>query len=152
MRKRRNYYVYESEGKRAVSQREWAACVRAGEKCMIRQVVGVFGSKNLLLEVFTVVYQMIGRPGDEWVSRAIDFMAIDLINPLFCPVGSTPKKIATMHAQAVSRARKFLRIYVERSVDYIENIVEGRDPRYLAKTYDFAVDNFQVEREDQDDL
>jgi hypothetical protein len=58
----------------------------------------------------------------------------------------------TMHAHAVSRARKFLRIYVERSVDYIENIVEGRDPRYLAKTYDFAVDNFQVEREDQDDL
>ena len=150
MRKGRNYYDYTSEGKRAVSQREWAACVRAGEKCMIRQVIGVFGSKNLLLEVFTVVYQMIGRPEKEWVSRAIDFMAIDLINPLFCPVGSTPKKIETMHAQAVSRARKFLLIYVERSVDYTENIVEGWDPRYLAKTYDLAVDNFQVEREDQD--
>ena len=152
MRKGKNYYVYKSEGRRAVSQREWAASVKAGKKCMIRQVVGVFGSKNLLLEVFTVVYQMIGRPGREWVSRAIDFLAIDLINPLFCPVGSTPKKIETMHAQAVSRARKFLRIYVERSVDYTENIVEGRDPRHLAKTYDFAVDNFQVEREDQDDL
>ena len=105
MRKGRNYYVYKSEGKRAVSQREWAACVRAGKKCMIRQVVGVFGPKNLLLEVFTVVYQMIGRPGREWVSRAIDFLAIDLINPLFCPVGSTPEKIETMHAhgQALSK-------------------------------------------------
>ena len=150
MKKGKNYYVYKSEGRRAVRQREWAAWVRAGKKCMIRQVVGVFGSKNLLLEVFTVTYPMIGRPRREWVSRAIDFMAIDLINPLFCPIGSTPKKIETMHAEAVSRARKFLRIYVERSVDYIENIVEGKDSRYLAKTYDFAVDNFQVEREDQD--
>jgi hypothetical protein len=55
-----------------------------------------------------------------------------------------------MHAQAVSRARAFLRVYVERSVDYIENIVDRNDPRYLAKTYDFAVDNFEEESEDED--
>jgi hypothetical protein len=150
MRKGRNYYVYESEGKRTTSQREWAACVRAGKKGMIRRVVGVLGSKNLLLEVFTVVYQMIGRPRNEWVSRAIDFLAIDLINPLSCPVGSTPSQIEAMHAEAASKARAFLCIYVERSVHYTDNIVEGRDPRYLAKTYDFAVDNFQVERKDED--
>jgi hypothetical protein len=150
MRKGRNYYVYDSEGKTAASQKEWAACVRAGKKGMIRQVVGVFASKNLLLEVFTVVYQMIGRPRNEWVSRAIDLLVIDLINPLFCPVGSTPEQIEAMHAQAVSKARAFLRIYVERSVHYTDNMVEGRDLRYLARTYDFAVDNFEEEREDED--
>ena len=48
-----------------------------------------------------------------------------------------------MHAQAVSKARAFLRIYVERSVPYTDNMVEGRDLRYLARTYDFAVDNFE---------
>jgi hypothetical protein len=75
---------------------------------------------------------------------------VDLINPLFCPAGSTPEKLEAMHAQAVSRARAFLRVYVERSVDYIENIVDRNDPRYLAKTYDFAVDNFEEESEDED--
>ena len=151
MRKGRNYVVFESQGPRAASRREWAAWVGAGKKCYIRQAVGVFGSKNELLEVYTVRYRMKGRPPrGEWVSRAIDWLAVDLINPLFCPAGSTPGKLEAMHAQAVSRARAFLRIYVERSVDYIDNIVDRNDPRYLAKTYDFAVDNFEEESEDED--
>ena len=63
-RKGTNYYVYESEGKRATSQR--VGRPRRDKQGMIRQVVGVFGSKNLLLEVFTVVYQVIGRPRDRY--------------------------------------------------------------------------------------
>jgi hypothetical protein len=74
---------------------------------MIRQVVGVFGCKNLLLEVFTVFYQVIGSPRKEWVSRAIYLLAIDLIKSLFCPVGSTPEKIEAMDAQAVSKTVHF---------------------------------------------
>ena len=48
-----------------------------------------------------------------------------------------------MHAKALSNARQFLRNYIERPIPYWENIVNGSDPRYLAKTPDFAVEYFE---------
>jgi hypothetical protein len=75
MRKGRNYVVFESQGPRAASRREWAAWVGAGKEGYIKQAVGVFGSKNELLQVYTVRYQMKGRlPRGEWVIRAIDWL------------------------------------------------------------------------------
>ena len=152
MRKGRNYDVYESEGPRAASKREWAAWVTAGKKARISQAVGVFGSDNEPLEVYTIRFRMSGRPPGEWVSRAIDRWAIDLITPLYCPPRSTPEEIEAMHAQALSKARAFLGSYVERPIHYSENILgeEGSDPRYLAKAYDFKVDKSEEEEEEED--
>jgi hypothetical protein len=144
MRKGRNYDVYEGVW-RAASKREWAAWVKAGKSASISQAVGVFGSNNELLRVCTERFRVKGHPAGEWASRICDWEVIDLLNPLYCPPGSTPEEIEAMHAQALSKARAFVRSYVERDVHYSENIEEATDPRYLAKTCDFAVDYFEEE-------
>ena len=78
-----------------------------------------------------------------------DCELIDLVNPLYCQ-GSI-EAIEAMHAKALSKARQFLRNYVERPIPYWENLIDGADPRYLAKTPDFAVDYFAEDIEDDDD-
>ena len=71
---------------------------------------------------------------------------IDLVNPSYCSGGSI-EEIEAMHGKALSKARAFMRNYVERVPHYSWNLLgeEGSDPRYLAKTYDFAVDYFEEE-------
>ena len=73
---------------------------------------------------------------------------VDLVNPLYCR--GSPEEIEAMHARALSHARAFMCSYVERVPHYSWNTLgeEGSDPRYLAKTIDFAVDYFEEEWED----
>jgi hypothetical protein len=83
-------------------------------------------------------------------SRVWDGDLVDLVNPLYCR-GSL-EEIEAMHARALSNARAFMRNYVERPIHYSENLLgeEGSDPRYLAKSYDFVVDYFEEDRQNDD--
>jgi hypothetical protein len=44
-----------------------------------------------------------------------------------------------------------LRNYVERGIPYWQNILDGTDPRYLAKNCDVAVDYFEEERDEREE-
>jgi hypothetical protein len=110
--------------------------------------VGTFGPAEYdnFVQVCTGLSHRRNRAAGEWESRIWDCELIDLVNPLYCQVSI--QEIEAMHAKALSNARKFLRNYVERPIPYWENIVEGTDPRFLAKTPDFAVEYFEEEPEE----
>jgi hypothetical protein len=152
MHKRREYNIYsKTDGWKRVSYSEWATWVIAGKRGSIFQIVGRFepaGIRNFV-QVCTGPSNRKFRPAGEWESRVWDGDLVDLVNPMYCR-GSI-EAIEAMHAKALSNARQFLRNYVERPVHYTENIVEGTDPRYLAKTPDFAVDYFEEERDEREE-
>ena len=145
MRKGRNYNVYTEDGWRTASREEWAAWAKAGKRGSINQIVGVFGSAGdrSWVMVSTGPSNRKNRAAGEWESLVLDIYEIDLVNPSYC-CGSV-EAIEAMHAQALSNARQWMRNYVERVPHYSWNILreEGSDPRYLAKTIDFAVDYFE---------
>jgi hypothetical protein len=132
-----------------VSYGEWTAWVKTGKRASLVQVLGTFGKDGNFLQVCTGLSTRRNRPTGEWESRVWDGDLVDLVNPLFCR-GSI-EEIEAMHARALSSARQWMRNYVERPVHYSENMLgeEGSDPRYLAKSCDFAVD--YVEEDDEDD-
>jgi hypothetical protein len=146
MKKGRNYDVYKGVWI-AASKREWATWVKAGKRGSINQIVGVFGSgeNRSWVMVSTGPSNRKNRAAGEWESLVLDIYEIDLVNPSYCR-GSI-EEIEAMHGQAVSKARAFIRIFVDRVPHYSENIEKATDPRYLAKTYDFAVDYFEEELE-----
>ena len=150
--KRREYNVYnEKAGWKRVSYSEWTTWVIAGKRGSIVQIAGTFwpaGIRNFC-QVCTGPSNRKYRPAGEWESRVWDCELIDLVNPLYCQ-GSI-EAIEAMHAKALSNARRFLRNYVERPIPYWENLIDGADPRYLAKTPDFAVDYFEEHIEDDDE-
>jgi hypothetical protein len=149
MRKGRNYNVWKDGDWAMVSFCEWVASVKAGQRASIVQVLGTFGENRNLLQVCTGPSNRRNHPKGEWESRVWDSDLVDLVNPLYCR--GSPEEIQAMHARALSNARAFMRNYVERPVHYSENLRdEGSDPRYLAKSYDFAVDYFEEEPEDDD--
>jgi hypothetical protein len=82
----------------------------------------------------------------EWERRVWDVYRIDVVNPAYCR--GSAEEIETMHGR-VSNARLFIRRYVERPIHYSENIVTESDPRYLAKTIDFAVAYFEESNNDE---
>jgi hypothetical protein len=152
MKKGRRYNIYtKKDGWKIVSHGEWAAWVKARKRASIVQVLGVFGrvEDRNFLQVCTGLSKRKKRTAGEWESRIWDAEAIDLVNPSYCP-GSI-EQIEAMHARALSNARQFLRNYIERPVPYWENILDGADPRYLAKTPDFAVDYFEEDYFEEDD-
>ena len=65
MRKGRNYYVYKSEGKRAVSQREWAACVNSPLRYSDHKCSSCCGERELLSPLlaaaFSISFSDVGR-------------------------------------------------------------------------------------------
>jgi hypothetical protein len=150
--KRREYNIYsKTDGWKRVSYSEWATWVIAGKRGSIVQTVGSFrpaGIRNFL-QVCTGPSNKKNRLPDEWESRVWDCELIDLVNPLYCR--RSIEAIEAMHAKALSNARQFLRNYIERPIPYWENILDGADPRYLAKTPDFAVDYFEEERDEREE-
>jgi hypothetical protein len=122
--------------------------VKTGKRASIVQVLGRFGEDRNFLQVCTGLSNRRNRPPGEWESRVWDGDLVDLVNPLYCR-GSI-KEIEAMHARALSKARAFIRNYVERVPHYSWNLLgeKGSDPRYLAKTPDFGVDYFEEEWED----
>jgi hypothetical protein len=150
--KHREYNIYsKKDGWKRVSHGEWAAWVRAGNRASLVQVVSGFGPVEYrnFLQVCTGPSNRRNRAAGEWESRVWDAQGVDLVNPLYCP-GSI-EEIDALHGRALSNARKFLRNYVERPIPYWENILNGSDPRYLAKTPDFAVEYFEENIEDDDE-
>jgi hypothetical protein len=152
MHKRREYNICNRKnGWKRVSYSEWTSWVTAGKRGSIVQIAGTFwpaGIRNFC-QVCTGPSNRKNRLPDEWESRVWDSELIDLVNPLYCR-GSI-EAIEAMHAKALSNARQFLRNYVERPIPYWENILNGSDPRYLAKTPDFAVEYFEENIEDDDE-
>ena len=147
MSKRREYNIWK-DGWVTASYDEWVAAVKTGNRASIVQVLGRFGENRNFLQVCTGPSNRRNHPKGEWESRVWDGDLVDLVNPLYCR-GSL-EEIEAMHARALSNARAFMRNYVERPIHYTENLLgeEGSDPQYLAKNYDFAVDYFEEDRED----
>jgi hypothetical protein len=175
--KRREYDIYSrKDGWKIVSYSEWATWVIAGKRACIVQIAGAFGAYEIgktfgyhgfvrrdlrlggsipcirnckSVRVYTGPSNRKNRAAGEWESRVFDDEEIDLANPSYCQ-GSI-EEIEAMHAKALSSARQFLRNYVERPIPYWQNILDGTDLRYLAKTPDFAVDYFEEERDGREE-
>jgi hypothetical protein len=151
--KRRKYEIYSTkDGWKIVSYSEWSAWVMAGKRASIVQIVGAFGPAQIVcnrVQVYTGASNRKNRAAGEWESHVWDDQLIDLANPSYCR--RSIEEILAMHAKALSSARQFLRNYVERPIPYWQNIDDGTDPRYLAKTPDFAVDYFEEEPDDREE-
>ena len=151
--KHREYNTYSKRDgwKTGVSHTEWIASVKARKRASIVQVVGVFGPAEYgnFLQVCTGLSNRKNRLMGEWESRVWDAYEIDVVNPSYCR--GSAEEIEAMLGRAVSNARLFIRRYVERPIPYWENILDGTDPRYLAKTPDFAVDYFEEDRDEREE-
>ena len=146
MKRKMKYYSI-SRGKNAAweetSQNEWAVFVRAGKLACISEIAGWFKTLggNSWVQICTGRSFRKNRLPGEWETRVWDHFEFDLVNPSYCR-GSLAE-IKAMHARGLSRARQWIRNYVERNRHYSENIFSASDPSHLAKSPDFEVDYFE---------